>query len=115
MAAWAYKATTSKADMATTASFADNYGFLCRSAYTEAGAKAPRVWMVRTGDVIHFYYVTSNRPDHAIGTFEVVDSATHPRPELFGEPTQRMHPRETARRINSAAANPAQLSAAAIS
>ncbi len=85
MVEWVYKATDKKVDYAATMILAEKRGFICRSAHNREGAWIGNVRDVRVGDLIHFYYKRPNADARAIGSFEVVTPASHPRPDLFGE------------------------------
>lgn len=85
MAEWLYKATKSKAGPGTTRHLAKEHGFLCRSLHTKSGGKASNVQAVGFGDVIHIYYVFSDKNPERIGRFTVIEQQEHPKAELFGE------------------------------
>lgn len=85
MSEWVYKATRTKIGPAGTARLAQEFHFLCRSAFRDTGARPARVAEVRFGDLIHFYYRMDRREVETIGTFEVV-RGHEMYPDLFSHP-----------------------------
>lgn len=83
--AWVYKANEKKTDFPATLMLAKK-GFLCRSAFNDDGARAALVDGVAVGDTLHFYFKDKKRGPRTIGSFEVIDAASHPKPQLFGAP-----------------------------
>ena len=82
---WVYKATLSKVDYVPTLILAERRGFLCRSAYLERGAWVSNVRDVKTGHIIHFYFVRPGKSPAELGSFEVLAAGAHERPDFFGD------------------------------
>lgn len=71
MPEWLYKATEELATLTETRDLLDVDGFIARSAYTEAAAKAPNVWQVKLGHIIHVYYRVAGQPIVSLGSWMV--------------------------------------------
>lgn len=85
MREWFYRASNAGPDAARTRIFADDFGFICRSAFADAEhvQMIANVAKVDFGDVIHLYHV-DDQGGSSLGAFRVVGPHRHPRGELFG-------------------------------
>jgi hypothetical protein len=81
---WLYKATATKVPYEATRALADQHGFLVRSAHDDDRSWASNVRYVAPGDELHVYYV-ENGHVRTVGSYEVIDRAEHPTPNLFGQ------------------------------
>jgi hypothetical protein len=85
MQEWLYRASNAKADSTTTRHFAEDLGFVCRTAFADAeqAQMIANVAKVDFGDVVHLYFVGEDG-GQALGAFRIVGPHRHPRGRLFG-------------------------------
>lgn len=85
MQEWLYRASDAQADPTLTQQFADEYGFICRTAFTAADGPQmiANVAKVDFGDVVHLYYVDAEG-GRSLGAYRVVGPNRHPQGEIFG-------------------------------
>ncbi|MDC0670098.1 hypothetical protein [Nannocystis radixulma] len=83
---WLYRASNAKADSTSTQTFADEFGFICRSAFADVAhaQMIANVAKVDFGDVVHLYFVDSEGAGRSLGAYRVVGPHRHPRGQLFG-------------------------------
>lgn len=81
---WLYRASQAGEDLDGTRRIADEFGFICRSAFADAAKeqRIPHVKTVNFGDVIHLYFVGAGGGE-AIGSYRV-GLLGHERKERFG-------------------------------
>ncbi len=82
---WLYRATGALERPDVTRGLAVEYGFICRTAYTEGTEQLiAHVASVDFGDIIHLYYAGPTGGS-LLGAFRVVGPNKHPNPEFFGK------------------------------
>ncbi|MFY0537538.1 hypothetical protein [Nannocystis pusilla] len=86
MQEWLYRASNARADSSTTQEIADNFGFICRSAFADVAhaQMIANVAKVDFGDVIHLYFVDAEGGGRSLGAYRVVGPHRHPQGALFG-------------------------------
>lgn len=85
MQEWLYRASTAQAEPSVTRQFAEQFGFICRTAFADAAQAQmiANVAKVDFGDVIHLYYVDAEG-GRSLGAYRVVGPHRHPQGQLFG-------------------------------
>lgn len=82
---WLYRATGALEGSDVTRELAEEFGFICRSAYTEGTETLiAQVANVDFGDVIHLYFAGPSTGT-LLGAYRVVGPVKHPHPEYFGK------------------------------
>ncbi|MBL9104445.1 MAG: hypothetical protein JNL82_26100 [Myxococcales bacterium] len=82
---WLYRATTAQEGLESTRKFAEEFGFIARTAFAE-GEREQMVTLVnKVGyrDIIHLYYIDDSG-GHVLGSYRVVGPNNHPQPKQFG-------------------------------
>lgn len=84
MREWLYRASGAKAGPEATRELADQFGFICRSAFVDADKEQmiANVGRVDFGDVIHLYFV-DDAGGRSLGAFRLVGPNRHPHGEYF--------------------------------
>lgn len=85
MQEWLYRASNAKADSTSTQELAENFGFICRSAFADAAQSQmiANVAKVDFGDIVHLYFVDTEG-GRSLGAYRVVGPHRHPQGQLFG-------------------------------
>jgi hypothetical protein len=82
---WLYRASGALEGPDVTRELATEFGFICRTAYTEGTETLiAHVASVDFGDVIHLYFAGPTSGT-LLGAFRVVGPVKHPHPEFFGK------------------------------
>lgn len=86
MQEWLYRASNARADSTSTKEFADEFGFICRTAFADVAhaQMIANVAKVDFGDVVHLYFVDGEGSGRSLGAYRVVGPHRHPRGQLFG-------------------------------
>lgn len=100
MQEWLYRASDAGASADETRALADEFGFVCRSAFADAAQSQliANVARVGFGDIIHLYFADA-KAGQSLGAFRVVGPNRHPNGAQFGAAI----PKTTLRRVAAGA------------